>query len=38
LKFPIETSFYLPIDRGLEGKLKEKLDWWLEKMKKEREK
>jgi putative ATPase len=34
----IGTRFYNPTDRGLEAKLKEKLDWWLDKMKKEREK
>jgi putative ATPase len=34
----IGTRFYFPTDRGLESKLKEKLDWWLEKMKTEREK
>jgi putative ATPase len=34
----IGSRFYEPTDRGLEGKLKEKLDWWLDKMKKEREK
>jgi putative ATPase len=28
--------FYHPADRGLEGKLKEKLDWWLKKMAEER--
>ncbi len=31
------SRFYHPTDRGLEAKLKEKLDWWLEKMNKERE-
>jgi putative ATPase len=34
----IGSRFYFPTDRGQEAKLKEKLDWWLEKMKKEREK
>jgi putative ATPase len=34
----IGARFYFPTDRGLEAKLKEKLDWWLEKMKAEREK
>ena len=29
----IGSRFYFPTDRGLEAKLKEKLDWWLEKMK-----
>lgn len=33
----IGSRFYFPTDRGLEAKLKEKLDWWLEKMQKERE-
>ena len=33
----IGSRFYFPTDRGAESKLKEKLDWWLEKMKKERE-
>ncbi len=31
------SRFYHPTDRGLEAKLKEKLDWWLEKMRKARE-
>jgi len=30
--------FYRPPDRGMEGKLKEKLDWWLAKMAEERRK
>jgi putative ATPase len=34
----IGTRFYIPTERGVEAKLKEKLDWWLEKMKKERSK
>ena len=34
----IGSRFYFPTDRGLEAKLREKLDWWLEKMKEEREK
>ncbi len=29
----IGSRFYLPTDRGLEGKLKEKLKWWLDRMK-----
>lgn len=33
----IGSRFYFPTDRGMEAKLKEKLDWWLEKMKKGRE-
>ncbi len=32
----IGTRFYEPTDRGLEAKFKEKLDWWLDKMKRER--
>jgi putative ATPase len=32
----IGSRFYFPTDRGLEAKIKEKLDWWLEKMKRER--
>jgi putative ATPase len=28
----IGSRFYFPTDRGLEAKLKEKLDWWLKKM------
>jgi putative ATPase len=34
----IGSRFYFPTDRGMESKLREKLDWWLEKMKTEREK
>jgi putative ATPase len=34
----IGSRFYVPTDRGLEAKLKEKLRWWLERMKREREK
>jgi putative ATPase len=34
----IGSRFYHPSDRGLEAKLKEKLDWWLDKMAKERKK
>jgi len=32
----IGSRFYFPTDRGLEAKLKEKLDWWLNKMAEER--
>lgn len=32
----IGTRLYFPSDRGLEAKLKEKLEWWLEKMKEAR--
>lgn len=34
----IGSRFYFPTDRGLEAKLKEKLQWWLERMKKGRRK
>jgi putative ATPase len=30
------SRFYFPTDRGLEAKLKEKLEWWLAKMREER--
>jgi putative ATPase len=30
------SRFYFPTDRGLEAKLKEKMEWWLAKMKEER--
>jgi putative ATPase len=33
----VGSRFYFPTDRGLEAKLKEKLEWWLEKMKRDRE-
>lgn len=29
----VGSRFYFPTDRGLEAKIKEKLDWWLERMK-----
>ncbi len=29
----IGSRFYFPTDRGMEAKLKEKLEWWLERMK-----
>ena len=32
----VGRRFYHPADRGLEGKLKEKLEWWLAKMAEER--
>ncbi len=32
----IGSRFYFPTDRGMEAKLKEKLEWWLERMKKGR--
>jgi putative ATPase len=32
----IGSRFYFPTDRGMEAKIKEKLEWWLEKMKEER--
>lgn len=34
----IASRFYLPKDKGLEAKLKEKLEWWLKKMAEERKK
>ncbi|UCC79774.1 MAG: replication-associated recombination protein A [Candidatus Zixiibacteriota bacterium] len=34
----IGSRFYFPTDRGMEAKLKEKLEWWLERMKKGRKK
>jgi putative ATPase len=32
----IGTRFYFPTERGVESKIKEKLEWWLDKMKRER--
>jgi putative ATPase len=32
----VGSRFYFPTDRGLEAKIKEKLQWWLDRMKKER--
>ncbi len=32
----IGSRFYFPTDRGLEAKLREKLEWWLDKMKEKR--
>ncbi len=32
----IGSRFYFPTDRGMEAKLKERLEWWLSRMKKER--
>lgn len=33
----IGSRFYFPTDRGMEAKLKERLEWWLKRMKKGRE-
>jgi putative ATPase len=34
----IGSRFYFPTDRGMEARLKERLDWWLKRMKESRDK